>query len=853
MKSRLLFIALITLCTFSQCSKEKAPTPPPPSGEDEEITIDVPDLTLPDDNAQSTLTFSSSAAWTISLSETKGVEEWLTVEPMSGAAGQATVTVTAEPNENYDDRSAVIRIRSGSTSKSLRVYQKKKNALLLSKERYELSCEETSIDVKVKSNIDFEVKILDDWITQIQTKGLVIYPLSFAVQPNDAQKRTGKIVFLDRNSSLSDTVYIEQTGKEEIQQDREALIALYNATGGNNWTHNDNWCSDKPINEWYGVTTNYTTGRVSEISLPENNLSGSLPDEIKQLTALQILNLDLNNFTEIPAVIGEIQSLEHLSMNSNTSPGSPLSGNIPSSLGNLSNLKYLFLCGDFGPLPEELGALTQLENLAIVGAWYGRSISEPIPDWIQNLKKLTHLSLGGMKLSGDIPNWIYNLSELQELHLECNALTGIISENISNLKSLTYITLNNNKLSGTIPSSLTLLTNLQHCYLNDNDLEGTLPEGFATLTNLLTLHTYGNRMSGQIPEDFKQNPNFESWGVAQNILPQQPGYTLSLGSSYESSDYSADGEVMTLQTATQGKGVDIVLLGDGFVDRDMDSGGKYEQAMQEAYEYLFALEPMKSYREYFNVYAVKAVSKHEQFGYGNETALSATFGGDGVYVSGNDDKCFEYAQKAPIHSVDQVTIAVALNISAYAGTTFWHGQDAAVAYIGMHRPVDGFYEKTFEATFIHEVVGHGVGKLADEYVYNNEYFPPEFIEHENELYQTYGWNANISYSSDPEQVRWKHMLSDPRYSSYTGLVEGGNLYAHGVWRPEEYSMMNISCAYFNAPSREAIVKRIKRLAGETYSFEEFAAKDKYEPITNTKSAPRISNTIQLPSPVIIRK
>lgn len=1026
----LLVTLLVTSC--GKDAESDRPTPNSPSG-NVEITLTVPELVLPDSNPVGTLSFSASADWSVSLSETKAVPDWLTVEPMSGKAGQATLTITAQPNENYEDRSAIITICSGSASKSLPVYQKKKNALILSKDKYELSDEATDIDVEVKSNIDFEVKILNDWITQVQTKGLTTHQLKFHIAANEwtdnregrivikskssdladtvhvyqsrqnslvlnqreysvseeggtidvvlksnmdftvqmpdvdwieevqtkslqtykyqcrilpnetydgreAQivfkdnnsnladtvfiyqttkdalllskdhyeleadggnidievknnidfevkilddwitqvqtngltthqlkftitenpnsERTGHIVFKDRNSNLSDTVSIIQEGYADgIAQDREALIALYNATGGDNWNRNDNWCSDKPLNEWYGVTTNYTTGRVSEISLPENNLSGTLPDEIKQLTALHTLNLNFNNFTEIPAIIGEIQSLEYFSMYSNTSPGSPLSGNIPSSLGNLLNLKRLSINGDFGPLPDELGSLTQLEWLDIGGSWYGRSISEPIPSWIQKFKKLQYLALGSLNLSGDIPNWIYDLTELQELHLPCNALTGTISENICNLKLLTYLTLNNNKLSGTIPSSLTLLTNLQHCYLNDNDLEGTLPEGFATLTNLLTLHTYGNRMSGQIPEDFKQNPNFESWGVAQNILPQQPGYTLYLGSSYESSDYSADGEVMILQTATIGKGVDIVLLGDGFVDRDMDSGGKYEQAMQEAYEYLFALEPMKSYREYFNVYAVKAVSKHEQFGYGNETALNAVFGG-GVYVSGNDDKCFEYAQKAPIHSVDQVTIAVALNISAQAGTTFWHGQDAAVAYIGMHRPGDGFYEKTFEATFIHEVVGHGIGKLADEYVYNNEYFPSEFIEQENEIYQTYGWNANISYSSDPEQVRWKHMLNDPRYSTYTGLVEGANLYAYGVWRPEENSMMSINSPYFNAPSREAIVKRIKRLAGETYSFEEFAAKDKYEPVVATKSmtnAAQETEIVRLPSPVIVRK
>lgn len=850
MNARLFFIALASLFAFSHCSKDSGLTPPP--GKEAEITLDVAELTLPDVNAQSALAFYSSADWTIDLSDTKGVEEWLSVEPRSGAAGQASVAVTAQPNEGYDDRSAVITIRAGSASKSLPVCQKKRNALLLTKERYELTGDETEIDVEVKSNIDFEVKILDSWITQIQTKALATHRLQFAIAENPNAERTGQIVFKDRNSSLSDTVSVVQSGYADVAQDREALIALYKATGGDNWIHNDNWCSDKPLSEWYGVTTDQE-GRVISLGLSNNNLSGDFPDNIDLLTKLRELYLDFNNFSAIPANIGKLQSLEILTIYSDDSQGALLGGNIPSGLGNLSNLKRLSLSGDFGPLPEELGNLMRLEMLDIQGPWYSRSVSESIPNWIQNLKNLRDLSLIDMNLSGSIPDWIFDLTKIENLHLQENQLTGTLSEKIGNLKELNYLMLNKNALTGHIPSSITTLKRLQHCYLHENNLTGTFPEGFGGMVALLTLSTHGNRLSGEIPEDFEENPNFEIWGVDGSVLPQQPGYVLSLSSHYASSDYSADGEVMTLQKATAGKGVDIVLLGDGFVDRDMGAGGKYEQAMQEACGYLFALEPMKSYREYFNVYAVKAVSKNERFGSGYETALKAAFGTDGRYVYGDDDKCFEYAAKAPIRSVDELVVAVVLNSNAYGGTTFWHGQDAAVAYVSMPRPVDGYYEKTFEVTFIHEVVGHGIGKLADEYVEHNENFPAEAVAQENELYELYGWNANVSYSSDPEQVRWKHMLNDPRYSSYTGMIEGGNLYARGVWRPEDMSMMNVQHPYFNAPSREAIVKRIKRLAGETYSFEEFAAKDKYEPVTYTKSAAGLDEVPRLPSPVIVRK
>ena len=174
----------------------------------------------------------------------------------------------------------------------------------------------------------------------------------------------------------------------------------------------------------------------------------------------------------------------------------------------------------------------------------------------------------------------------------------------------------------------------------------------------------------------------------------------------------------------------------------------------------------------------------------------------------------------------------------------------------MGRSVDQNYNTTLEALVNHEIVGHGFGKLADEYWDTPSQFPAEAVDQENELYELYGWHANIDFTSDPTKIRWKHMLNDSRFSSYTGIVEGGYLCAYGVWRPEEYSMMRNNSPYFNAPSREAIVKRIKRLAGETYSFEEFAAKDKYEPVISTISmtkADQETEIVRLPSPVIVRK
>ena len=213
------------------------------------------------------------------------------------------------PNETYDGREAQIIFKDNNSmlADTVFVYQTTKDALLLTKDRYEMGIQGGTIDVEVKSNIDFEAKILDDWITQWQSKGLKTYHLWFDVQPNANNKRTGKIVFLDRNSSLTDTVYVVQSGPEEVQQDREALIAFYKATNGDNWIHNDNWCTDKPLNEWYGVSINYETGRVIVLNLGENNLTGSLPKEIGNLTKLEKFNMSFNQLTgTLPEEIGNL-------------------------------------------------------------------------------------------------------------------------------------------------------------------------------------------------------------------------------------------------------------------------------------------------------------------------------------------------------------------------------------------------------------------------------------------------------------------------------------------------------------------------------------------------------------------
>ena len=120
--------------------------------------------------------------------------------------------------------------------------------------------------------------------------------------------------------------------------DRDVLVALYNATGGDNWTDNTNWLSNKPLDQWHGVTTD-DTGRVTEIRLWNNGLDGQIPAEIGNLTNLEWLSLALNQLSgEIPAETGNLANLKILSLEANQ-----LSGEIPAEIGNLANLEALYL------------------------------------------------------------------------------------------------------------------------------------------------------------------------------------------------------------------------------------------------------------------------------------------------------------------------------------------------------------------------------------------------------------------------------------------------------------------------------------------------------------------------------
>lgn len=308
----------------------------------------------------------------------------------------------------------------------------------------------------------------------------------------------------------------------------------------------------------------------------------------------------------------------------------------------------------------------------------------------------------------------------------------------------------------------------------------------------------------------------------------------------EQYDYEyGDGDLVTLQTATKGKGVNLVLMGDCFDAKDI-SEGKYLKAVQDAYGYFFDIEPYLTYKDYFNVYGIFGMSPDSGMGTVN-TIREARFGSQytiNAGVSPDFDAVFSTACLAPIsNDLSRTLIVMVENSSDYSGLTYMWGDGSAVAVIPMSTdpaPYD------FRGLVHHEAGGHGFGKLADEYIYYNSFIQPcgGFCRVATvKQMKSYGFYANISLTGSTHDVPWSHLIYDPQYSATVDVYEGAFFHTRGVFRSEPTSCMHNNIPYYSAISREAIVKRIMSYAGEAYSFENFKVNDKEAlPRTETKSA-----------------
>ena len=310
-------------------------------------------------------------------------------------------------------------------------------------------------------------------------------------------------------------------------------------------------------------------------------------------------------------------------------------------------------------------------------------------------------------------------------------------------------------------------------------------------------------------------------------------YTHECSVSQYGYKYGED-EWITLQKATKGRngGINIVLLGDGYNAKDIADGDYLKHIKQEV-EHFFGIEPYKTYRDYFNVYTAVPLSTETGVGTVNTiryNRFSTTFTG-GVGLKADYDEIFSYALGAPTVNKDnlkETLIIIVPNSTDYGGICQMWPDGSAIAFC----PLSTYgYPLDTRGVVQHEAGGHGFGKLGDEYIYHNAFIDAcscTCCGHVMEFNsaKSLGWYDNLSLTGKMHNVGWSHLIFDDRYSDIVDIYEGGYMHNRGVFRSEQNSCMNNDIPYYSTISRESIVKRIKRYAGETFSFEEFVKYDK---------------------------
>lgn len=223
------------------------------------------------------------------------------------------------------------------------------------------------------------------------------------------------------------------------------------------WKDESNWMSEMGYCSWYGVKCHPQDGMPKDatqydgnniilgLNLTKNGLRGDeMPKEIcTSLEGLQTLDISHNKLGgSIPTEIKRLTALEGLYIGDNV-----FSGRLVSEIGQLTYLMNLYAQNNTltGHIPEEIGNLVNLYALGL----HENELSGTIPSSFGKCTKLRNLYLDENQIGGSIPENIYSLTHLADLRLRSNKLTGPISENISNLRSLELLYLDGNSLTST--------------------------------------------------------------------------------------------------------------------------------------------------------------------------------------------------------------------------------------------------------------------------------------------------------------------------------------------------------------------------------------------------------------------
>jgi len=360
-----------------------------------------------------------------------------------------------------------------------------------------------------------------------------------------------------------------------------------------------------------------------------------------------------------------------------------------------------------------------------------------------------------------------------------------------------------------------------------------------------------------IPELLKENTKFY-WRVTASdtysgkSVSQTFSFTTGTNGGYTDGEYR-----VAFNNVSGANPNEIIFLGDGYTVEDYVDGGKFDKDITAGINAFFNVEPYKSYKSYFKVYKIAAYSRDSGVTQTDKsivkvTAFNTVFKG-GSSMDADEDKVFEYAQKIPgmednnlgssgVQGKLQNTLVIlVVNQDRYAGTNWSWSDGKAISICPVSTSTQAGIN--FKNVINHEAGGHGFGRLADEYISseNTGKIIPEDSKTNFKAWVSYGFYPNVDLTGDQLMIKWKHFFGKTGYSA-VGAFEGAVYYSLGAWRPESSSCMIFNEPYYNAPSRENMVKRILRTAAGTrvneyvngvltpipddpYSLDAFVAKD----------------------------
>jgi Leucine rich repeat N-terminal domain len=269
--------------------------------------------------------------------------------------------------------------------------------------------------------------------------------------------------------------------------ERDFLLALYANTNGANWSNKSGWSTPTTVPEcsWHGITCNAGDANITRINLPGNNLVGTLPTTLNDLTQLEVFSVSNNTLSgAIPSLAG-LSKLFSFQVSTNA-----LSGSIPSFAG-LTALSSVGLHNN--QLSGSIPALAGSPPLNFFTA-YNNQLTGPIPS-LTGLTNLAFFYVDRNQLSGTIPS-LAGLVKLEVFYVQDNVLTGSLPS-LSGLAKLDTFYAYNNQLSSAIPA-FTGQTTLRNYDVSDNQLTGAIPS-LADLSALRSFRVHDNLLTGAVP------------------------------------------------------------------------------------------------------------------------------------------------------------------------------------------------------------------------------------------------------------------------------------------------------------------------------------------------------------------